>query len=240
VSIMQPAYLPWPGYLHRILAADVHIVLDHVQFEKNSFTNRNKMRTKEGWCWLTVPVKTRGRFGDLAINTLEIADNPSWQKKHAASLRLHYARAPHFAEHAPFFEQCYARPWTYLADLNRAVTTYLLDAFDIRTPLRYSSTMGLTNRKDELVRDLVLAAGGTVYLSGPLGRNYLRPALFEEAGIQVVYHDYPPPVYPQAYPGFEPGLSAIDLLFNEGENSSAVLRKGGREHGRGGTIIPNP
>jgi hypothetical protein len=61
VSINQPAYLPWLGYFHRIAVSDAHIVLDTVQFEKNSFTNRNKVRTREGWCWLTVPVHPRNR-----------------------------------------------------------------------------------------------------------------------------------------------------------------------------------
>ena len=72
VSINQPAYLPWLGYFERIANSDLHIVLDHVQFEKNSFTNRNKIRTKEGWMWLSVPVKTKGKFGELNINELEI------------------------------------------------------------------------------------------------------------------------------------------------------------------------
>jgi hypothetical protein len=73
VSINQPAYLPWLGYFHRIAVADAHIVLDHVQFEKNSFTNRNKVRLSAGWCWLTVPLRTAGKFGDLSIHELEIA-----------------------------------------------------------------------------------------------------------------------------------------------------------------------
>ena len=73
VSINQPAYLPWLGYFHRIAISDLHIILDHVQFEKNSYTNRNKIRTPEGWNWLTVPVVTKNLFGSLPINGLKIA-----------------------------------------------------------------------------------------------------------------------------------------------------------------------
>src|SRR4029078_7067897 len=99
VSIQQPAYLPWLGYFHRIEVSDLHIVLDHVQFEKNSFTNRNKVRTREGWTWLTVPLRTSGSFGDLAIEEIDTAETQPWARKHQRTLSESYAKAPHFARH---------------------------------------------------------------------------------------------------------------------------------------------
>ena len=131
-SISQPAYLPWLGYFERIAASDVHVVLDHVQFEKNSFTNRNKVRTSTGWTWLTVPVQTRGRFGNSAIDRLEIDNSGPWSAKHWATLRQNYVRAPYFRAHEPFFELLYARRWDGLADLCREITTYLLEARNVR------------------------------------------------------------------------------------------------------------
>lgn len=224
VSINQPAYLPWLGYFHRIALSDLHVVLDHVQFEKNSFTNRNKVRTKEGWCWLTVPVKTKGRFGDLAIHKLECADSEDhWTRKHWDTLRFHYARVPYLAQHAAFFEGVYQKQWLRLNDLLREVTEYLLRAFETTCPLLYSSEMGVEGAKDELVLNICRAVGATVYLSGPVGRNYLHEDRFREAGIEVVYHDYAHPAYPQAHPGFEPFMSAVDLLFNCGPESRRIM-----------------
>lgn len=228
VSINQPAYLPWPGYFSRIRASDLHIVLDHVQFEKNSFTNRNRVRTPQGWTWLTVPVRTKGRFGELPIHDVDIDGERVWATKHWATLRQNYAKARHFGEHAPFFEALYARPWRKLGALLEAATGHLLEALGIRTRLARSSAMAVAGRKSELVLNLCRAAGATVYLSGPLGRNYLDETAFREAGIDVRYHDYAPPAYAQAYPGFEPGLSAIDLLFNHGPEAARLLDSGGR------------
>src|SRR5207249_4338568 len=133
VSINQPAYLPWLGYFHRIAVSDAHVVLDHVQFEKNSFTNRNKVRTREGWCWLTVPVKTAGKFGALPINEVRIANENLWASKHWATLMLNYSKAPFFNQHAEFFEDIYTRRWEKLADLAREITEYMLNAFGIHT-----------------------------------------------------------------------------------------------------------
>lgn len=225
VSINQPAYLPWLGYFHRIAVSDAHIVLDHVQFEKNSFTNRNKIRTQKSWCWLTVPVRTAGKFGDLSINALEVANEKKWASKHWQSLRLNYSKAAFFEQHAAFFEGIYNRHWQKLADLMRETTTYLLDAFGIRTKLYFSSQMRLPGKKDELILNLCRELGATVYLSGPLGRNYLHGDSFSREGITVRYDDYRHPTYPQVYPGFEAYMAAVDLLFNEGPAGLEIILK---------------
>ena len=226
VSINQPAYLPWLGYFHRIAVSDVHIVLDHVQFEKNSFTNRNKVRIKEGWCWLTVPLKTKGKFRNLYIDRLEIASEPRWADKHWATIRLNYAKAAYFAQHASFFQRIYGERRDYFMDLTREITTYLLGALEIKTPILFSSKMRVEGEKDKLILNLCRTVGAKVYISGPLGKNYLREELFQDVGIKVVYHNYNHPIYPQVYPSFEAYMSAIDLLFNCGPNSAKILTKG--------------
>ena len=57
VSIHQPHYLPWLRYLDKIARSDLFILLDDVQYEKNGFQNRNKIKTAQGWAYLTVPVQ---------------------------------------------------------------------------------------------------------------------------------------------------------------------------------------
>jgi hypothetical protein len=122
-----------------------------------------------------------------------------------------------------FFEGIYARPWVKLADLTRELTEYLLDAFAIKTKLYFSSQMNASGKKDELVLNLCRELGATEYLSGPLGRNYLREELFHERKIAVRYDDYRHPEYPQVYPGFEPYMAALDLLFNAGPASLEII-----------------
>lgn len=223
VSINQPAYLPWLGYFHRIAKSDLHIVLDHVQFEKNSFTNRNKVRTAQGSTWLTVPVATKGKFGNLPINELEIADD-RWRAKHWQTLKMNYSRGAHFRAHADFFEAIYASEWRKLDDLMDRITTYVLrEALRIEAKVVRSSTLKARGTKSELVLNLCREVGANAYLSGPLGRNYLDESSFREAGIEVRYHDYAHPVYPQVYAGFEPYMAIVDLLFNCGPESAAII-----------------
>jgi hypothetical protein len=101
----------------------------------------------------------------------------------------------------------------------------MLRAFGIKTPLLYSSQMTVHDKKDELVLALCRAAGATTYISGPFGRDYLHERLFQEARIKIVYHEYCHPSYPQVWGGFEPYMSAVDLLFNCGPASIEILTK---------------
>jgi hypothetical protein len=223
VSINQPCYLPWLGYFHRIAVSDVHVLLDHVQFEKNSFVNRNKIRTQRGWSWLSVPVKTAGKFGKMPIHELEVANDRDWAEKHWQSIKLSYAKAPHFEEHADFFKNVYSTSWGKLLDLVCEINSYLLKLLEVRTPLHFSSQMKTAGRKSDLVLNLCLELKASVYLSGPLGRNYLHEDDFRRHGIRVKYDDYQHPRYTQAYSGFEPYMSAIDLLFNAGPCRSGLI-----------------
>jgi hypothetical protein len=49
---------------------------------------------------------------------------------------------------------------------------------------------------------------------------------FQDQGIQVLFHDYAQPSYTQIHPGFEPGMSVIDLLFNHGDIAPEIIRSG--------------
>jgi hypothetical protein len=223
VSINQPAYLPWLGYFDRLAKSDVHVVLDTVQFEKNSMTNRNKIRTAAGWSWLTVPVSTSGKFGELPIAEIETDGKQSWARKHWLSLLSNYARAPHFAAHRGWFEALYQKEWPRLAPLLAETTQYLINAVNVRPKLVMASEMKPEGAKSDLVLNICRALGAATYISGPFGREYLELDRFRDCGIKVLFHDYKHPAYNQCFEGFEPFMSAADLLFNHGPGSRKIL-----------------
>jgi len=226
VSINQPAYLPWLGYFDRILKSDVHVVLDHVQFEKNSVVNRNKLRTSQGWMWLTVPVRQKGRFGDMDIRSLEVNQDHSWQKKHISRLTQNYSKASHFADYFGELEALLRIPRTRFFTLVSEITTFLLGALDIRTEVVFSSDLRLSGAKSDLVQEICRQVGASAYISGPFGRSYLDQNAFVDAGIEVLFHDYTHPEYRQVHSGFEPNMSVVDLIFNHGSESRRILESG--------------
>jgi len=134
VSIHQPDYLPWLGFFDKIFRCDVFVLLDTVQFSKNYFTNRNKIRTSQDWTWLTVPVLTKGkadqRIDEVKINSI---NEKRWAEKHWKSIEQNYKKAPFFSEYADFFYQLYSRQWDDLTELNKTIIRFLVDAFSITT-----------------------------------------------------------------------------------------------------------
>lgn len=230
VSINQPAYLPWLGYYDRIANSDLHVVLDHVQFEKNSFTNRNRIRNKQGAIWLTVPIITSGRYGNLAINTLEIANSSNWRNKHWASLQSCYSRSTYFSFYKEMYQSIYLEEWRMFMPFVRKLLLQQLFDLGITTPLVFSSELEVSGSKSDLVLNICTSLGADVYLSGPHGRNYINERAFSEAGIIVSYQDYLHPSYSQCWPGFESNLSALDLLFNHGAASLDIIKKARRSN----------
>lgn len=225
VSINQPAYLPWLGYFDRIIKSDVHVVLDHVQFEKNSMVNRNKIRTHQGNTMLTVPVLTKGKFQDLSINTLEIDVRQPWRKKHWKAIQQNYSKAPFFKEYAPFLEDLYSKEWSDLLSIVKALNGFVINALNVQTKIIYSSDMNIEGEKSDLVLNICKSLDAKTYLSGPFGRDYLDRPSFDDAGISLEFHDYDHPKYAQMHGDFEPYMCIFDLLFNQGPDSHLVFKR---------------
>lgn len=224
VSIMQPAYLPWLGYFHRLMLSDVHVVLDNVPASKGDFSNRNRIRTATGWTWLTVPVA--GSRMTTPISELQTDSKQQWQQRHWKTIESAYSRAPYFHAYAARLRDALLLPAPTLESACLNVLNPLLEAFAIATPLIFAKNLDLRERKSDLVLEICSRTNATTYISGPLGRDYLDLRAFANAGIEVEFHDYVHPVYSQIYEGFEPLLSAVDLLFNCGSRARAIIAEG--------------
>jgi len=221
----QPVYLPWLGLFHKIASADTFVSFDDVQYLPRDWNSRNKIRTADGVIWLTVPVLTKGHR-EKPIREIEINNREPWRRKHWNSISMNYRRAPFFAQYEEFLRSVYQREWQLLWELNEYMLHWFLATLGIQVTFRRASELGLKGAKSALVLDLCRKVGTTSYISGCLGRNYMDEVAFEKAGIKVFYQDYHHPTYKQLYPGFEPFMSVIDLLFNCGPDSLDVLMRG--------------
>lgn len=222
VSVHQPQYLPWLGYFDKILKSDIFVFLDNVQYKKREFQNRNKIRAKNGWLWLTVPVITKSLFYQK-ISEVKIDNTQHWQKEHWETIKMYYRSSKYFENYKDFFEKSYNQEWTKLTDLNVTIIKYLLECLEIKIPLLFESELGINGEATERIINICKKLNADTYLSGIGGKDYLDEELMKKEKIKLIYQDFKHPEYPQVYPGFELYMSAIDLLFNGGPESKKIL-----------------
>jgi hypothetical protein len=224
--VLQPSYLPWIGYFDQLRRCDYFVFYDDVQYDKNGWRNRNRVKSAGGPIWLTVPVLTLGRMGQ-AINEVEISNNVPWARKHVRTLEQAYARAPCRATYLPPLAEVLERPWQRLVDLDIAVIRLMCGWLDVERPMFRASALGIGGGQSERLVALCRHFGADTYLSGNAAQAYLDVGLFEANGVQVEWQNYAHPEYSQLHGAFLPYLSAIDLVMNLGEGGAAVLADGG-------------
>lgn len=223
IAVLQPSYLPWLGYFDQIARTDAFVLYDDVQFDKNGWRNRNKIRVpnKDGWMWLTVPVS--GHFG-APVKDVAIANDQPWARKHLNSIKQYYARASYFKQYFPFFEEIYSRPWTNLCELNLQTLVGLCKLIGLDARLYRSSELSINGGRVERLVRICEYFGAREYLTGDAAKEYLESSnAFQERGIRIVYQNYPHPTYPQCFEPFVPYLSVVDLLMNVGPKCLEVL-----------------
>ncbi len=201
--------------------ADVFCYLDTVQYKKNEWQNRNRIKTASGWQWLTVPV--RYKFPQ-AINTVKINPMVNWRHKHRQALLTNYAKAPFFDYYFPLFETVFARDWEYLYQLNIELIERIKYALNLTCATVSASNFDVSDNPTDRLIDICKAAGADTYLSGRDGANYMDMAKFKQRGVGVLFQDFRHPVYAQRFGKFISHMSVIDLLFNHGPDSLRVMR----------------
>ena len=225
VAIHQPQFLPWLGYFDKLARSDVFCLLDTVQYKKNEFQNRNRIKTSNGWQWLTVPVTYRfpQRIYEVGIN-----HTVDWQRKHLQALKTHYCKAPFFDSYIGKFEEFYRQPFDLLTEINGTCILLLMELLGLERKLVLSSSLQL-EIDDPTLRlvKICQALEGDVYLSGRDGANYMDLDTFHSHRLEIVFQDFNQPEYPQCYGQFEPNLSVVDLLFNCGPDSLSIIREAG-------------
>ena len=226
IAIMQPTYLPWMGYFAMIDQVDIFIIFESVQFSKRSWQQRNQINTANGPVWLTVPVLSKGKRGQL-INEVEIDTTSNFHKSHISSIVNHYRKSPYFLEYSGELFSILEKGHLNLSELTAELITLLCRVLGITTTIKYSSKMENKGTKADLLAMLCQQLDVTEYVSALGSREYLEESgIFNKLGIPIKYNEYDHPEYLQTFGEFVPYMSIIDLLFNEGPDSLSVIRQG--------------
>jgi len=224
VAIVQSNYIPWKGYFDLINLADEFVLYDHVQYTRNDWRNRNRVKTCHGVKWLTIPVRTK-RVERQAIKDAMV-DDPSWRRKHWETIRQSYSKAAYFPAYKDQLEELYlGKDERYLSRINYRFLTAICGMLGVRTRMTWSMDYELAEGKTERLVDLCQKLGATEYISGPAARDYIDQPLFAEAGIRLTWMDYSGyPEHRQLFPPFEHAVSILDLILNEGPHATRYMK----------------
>jgi len=224
IAVVQSNYIPWRGYFDLINSVDEFILYDDVQYTIRDWRNRNIIKTQNGPRWLTIPVEVKGKYFQKIKDT--VISDTTWGRKHWASIIHNYSRAKYFLIYRELFKDLYLRSEDkLLSQINYRFIIAICQILGIRTTISRSMDYNLVGDKTDRLVHLCKQAGATAYVSGPSAKAYLDEDVFRNEGIAVAYIDYSG--YPDTgnlNPPFEPSVTIIDLIFNEGPSATGYMK----------------
>jgi hypothetical protein len=224
LAISQPTYLPWLGYFEQIAKSDYFVFLDTVQYERQSWQSRNRIKDQyDNVHWLSVPVVRHAL--DTPVGDIQIATQKgNWQRKHLNAIRTHLARTPHLAEVLTLIESVYQQQHQKLAELNIAMISAVCQAMGITTSLLRASELSVSGNKADLLLQIIQQLQGTCYFANQGSKNYLEQeqCRFADHGISINYQQWQHPVYQQKGGQFVSHLAWPDAVAYLGFDKTAL------------------
>lgn len=228
--IHQPTYFPWIGFFDLLDQAAVYVVLDSVAFSRQSWQQRNRVKTANGLEWLVVPVKKKGLLG-AAISDIALVDD-RFATKHLKTIKQNYQSAPYYATVYPLLQEGLETGSALgtLCGLNVTLIALIADYLGISVKIMRATSLPVQGKRSELLVSILDHLQCDTYLSTKGAEAYLKEdaGIFQAHGVRIFLHEYVHPEYPQMHPPFAPYASIIDLLFNAGPESLSVIRSGRR------------
>ncbi|MGJ0361383.1 WbqC family protein [Aliarcobacter cryaerophilus] len=232
IAILQSNYIPWKGYFDLINLVDEFILYDDMQYTRRDWRNRNKIKTPQGLQWLTIPVEIKGKFFQK-INETKVSEK-DWAKKHWQTILRNYSKAKYFKDYKDIFEELYLTcDEEYLSQINYKFITTINEILEIKTKLIWSSEFELVDGQTEKLLGICKDCNADIYLSGPAAKDYFNEELAKQENIKVEWIDYSGyKEYEQLNPPFEHGVTILDLIFNEGQNTRSFMKSFKQEKGK--------
>ena len=223
IAILQSNYIPWKGYFDLINMVDEFIFYDEVQYTKNDWRNRNKIKTPQGIQWLTIPVRQESL--DQKIKDTKISDK-KWNIKHWRTISQNYSKSKYFKDYKDIFEELYLTcDEEYLSEINYKFITTINEILEIKTKLSWSSEFELVDGQTEKLLGICKDCNADIYLSGPAAKDYFNEELAKQENIKVEWMDYSGyKEYEQLNPPFEHGVTILDLIFNKGDRAKEFMK----------------
>ena len=232
VSAHQPHYLPWIGYFNKIYLSDVFICMDNMNFTNSGFINRNRILTKNGILYLTVPLlKPYGINTKINELIIENESQSNWKKKHLKSIEHNYSKGIGFNSFYPILEKELEKPIDNYFDFQFNIIKTINQYLNINTKMQLGSTRKTGGIKEsELILSILETSECDTFLFGLGASNdYVNKDIILDKGFKFAKQKFNHPYYKQNNRNFEKGLSIIDCLLRcSKDEAEHIVKQSGK------------
>lgn len=214
VAVHPPEYFPRLGYMALVQHVDHFVLADTFPYRRKSFQDRSKLRNAQGGHWITIPIF--GQRDGAPIREVEIKTEGRWREKHWRSFLYDYRTTMYFEYYEPAFRPFFEQTWTRLARCTGRSVELLAELLGLQTTISRASALDPPRSSVNGVVEAINA--DQLVVSEQDGS--------EEVPVAVRSMSYDHPTYRQNFEGFEPGMSAADLVFNYGREAPRILADG--------------
>lgn len=188
-TLLCSAYLPPVNFFTAIKSGGDVLIEQYDNYCKQTYRNRCRIATAGGIQTLTIPVVKSDSPKQL-MKDVRISDHGDWRRQHWNALESAYMNSPFFMYYQDDFRPFYERRIEFLIDFNTQLTELILKLAGMDKKIKLTESYSRTTQGINDLRQLI----------DPQQTAQNRP-----------YWQ----VFKQKY-GFQPNLSAVDLLFNMG------------------------
>ncbi|WP_375580369.1 WbqC family protein [Marivirga tractuosa] len=200
--LIELQYLPSVAFFSSLVEKEELILEANEFFEKQTYRNRCHLLSSQQIEVLTVPLQ--GANKKIKSKDIKIDNSQNWNKKHWRSIQTCYGKSPYFEFFADEFQPIYEKDYLYLWDLNLDLLTICLKITGQKIKITESGSY------EKKVSGNVMDARSLIHPKKP----------------EFLAQLFKPKDYNQSFGNnFEPNLSVIDLLMNEGPNTKTVIRQ---------------
>jgi hypothetical protein len=224
LAVQPPAYFPPLAQCAKALAADVLIQADSFQFRKQEPPHRTAIRTLIGAGWLSVPVLSKSQPG-ARIMDLSIDARQPWAEAHWRALEYNYHNSAYFYYYADAVERAIRGAGASLAELLEQTGQFTARSLNLAAKIIAGSALPMVKERTDRLLTWANACGCDRYLLWPYEVALLDAERLRTAGVLLLILAFDPVPYHQQFAGFEPDLSILDLLFNEGPAAADYIKK---------------
>ena len=194
VAIMQPTFIPWLGYFALMELSDYFVVLDDVQFAKQSWQSRNQLKGPNGIVRISLSIKRKPSLP--LISEVQIAE-VGYSEKLIKSVQGCLGTAPHWRVVQNILQEGLSHPEQSLLKVNLTFIKIISNLLGIECKFCLSSSIGFTGSKNG-----VSAPTGTLKGTA-LGINVLEICTMD---FSIIFPKLSPSLYTFAPEAVSPAL----------------------------------